>query len=225
MSDIVDTVDYKGYTINISQDIEPLNPRVDWDNACKMACFHRSYNLGDEHDINTDDFPKLYDIVDHLEKEEGSILARPLYLYDHSGLSISMSDFGDRWDSGCLGVIYITRKSMEEFLGFKRLTKKNQERVIEVMQGEVETYDQYLKGEVYGFEIEETGDSCWGFFGYDHEQSGLLEHAQNSIDCDIKYKAEEEAKHIAECKKKHFAKMKAWIKNKVPVHYRYALTF
>ena len=31
----------------------------------------------------------------------------PLYLYDHSGLTMSTNDFGDRWDSGCVGFIYM----------------------------------------------------------------------------------------------------------------------
>ena len=31
------------------EDDEPLNPRTDWDNFGHMVCWHRQYNLGDEH--------------------------------------------------------------------------------------------------------------------------------------------------------------------------------
>ena len=36
------------------------------------------------------------------------------------------------------------------------------------LHSEVETYDQYLRGECYGFQLYEDGeeiDSCWGFLG------------------------------------------------------------
>ena len=37
------------YLLQIMVDDEPLNPRTDWDNFGHMVCWHRSYNLGDEH--------------------------------------------------------------------------------------------------------------------------------------------------------------------------------
>lgn len=41
----------------------------------------------------------------------------PLYLYDHSGLAMSTSDFGDRWDSGCVGFIYMDKDTAMKELG------------------------------------------------------------------------------------------------------------
>lgn len=37
------------YLLQIMVDDEPLNPRTDWDNFGHMVCWHRHYNLGDEH--------------------------------------------------------------------------------------------------------------------------------------------------------------------------------
>jgi len=37
------------YLLQIMLDDEPLNPRTDWDNFGHMVCWHRHYNLGDEH--------------------------------------------------------------------------------------------------------------------------------------------------------------------------------
>ena len=42
------------------------------------------------------------------------------------------------------------------------------------MKQEVETYDQYLRGDVYGYQIIEPYaddnnlDGCWGFYGLDY---------------------------------------------------------
>jgi hypothetical protein len=52
-------------------------------------------------------------------------------------------------------------------------------------------------GDVYGIaEIlrpdgtEAPDGSCWGFYGSDHEASGLMEHCRNSVDCDRRKRME-----------------------------------
>jgi len=117
-----------------------------------------------------------------------------LYLYDHSGITISTSPFSCPWDSGQIGYVYISNEQLKKEYSKKHMSKKLKQRAIDLMQSEVNTYDQYLTGEIYGFMIEPTDknksieceDSCWGFYGYDHEKSGLLEHAKPSIDYAIK---------------------------------------
>lgn len=42
------TLKYRGYTIDLDFDSNPENPRKEWDNFGKMVCWHRRYNLGDE---------------------------------------------------------------------------------------------------------------------------------------------------------------------------------
>ena len=37
------------YKLKVEYDDEPINPRKDYDNFAHMACWHRSYNLGDKH--------------------------------------------------------------------------------------------------------------------------------------------------------------------------------
>lgn len=47
------------------------------------------------------------------------------------------------------------------------------------MVGEVQVYDYYICGDVYGFVIEKDGeqiDSCWGFYGHDYGKSGMLDY-------------------------------------------------
>ena len=171
MNDTVETVEYKGYNIEIKSDFDPINPREEWDNVMTMLCFHGNYQLGDKTDLKSDMFDGWDEVKKHLIEEENAVLLRPLYLYEHGGITISMSDFGDRWDSGCVGFIYLTKEKMQSELGWKRLTENRKAKAVQYMEGEVEVYDNYLTGAVYGFVIEETDDSCWGFYGYDHEKS------------------------------------------------------
>lgn len=111
-----------------------------------------------------------------------NIVFLPLYLYDHSGITMNTGGFSDRWDSGQVGYIYTDKKTVVETNGYIRndkgkhikVTDKNWKKAAYLwMEGEVEIYDQYLQGEVYGIVTEEYNpeddsweevDSCWGFF-------------------------------------------------------------
>ena len=58
---------------------------------------------------------------------------RPLYLYDHSGLSISTEEFSCKWDSGLLGVAWV-----EDYYDYAL--------ALAMIEEEVELYDKYLSG-------------------------------------------------------------------------------
>ncbi len=45
-----ESFEHAGLRIEIVQDQDAPNPRTDFDHAGKMVCWHRRYNLGDEHD-------------------------------------------------------------------------------------------------------------------------------------------------------------------------------
>lgn len=93
----------------------------------------------------------------------------PLYLYDHSGLSISCSNsypYNDRWDAGQVGWIYASYDDIKKEYG--SITAETIDKAEKVLSGEVSTYDDYLRGNVYGYIIEKNGvevDSCWGYLG------------------------------------------------------------
>ncbi len=60
------------------------------------------------------------------------------------------------------------------------IMKKMLDKVKSYLLAEVEVYDQYLRGEVFGFTLEDIEgneiDSCWGFFGSDFQENGLLDN-------------------------------------------------
>lgn len=155
MHDPVETFEVNGFTVEIHNDSDPANPRKEYDHVGTMVCDHRLYDLGDKKG-SPEDIPD-------------DAICLPLYLYDHGGITMSTSPFSCPWDSGQVGVIYCTKEKAIKEWGKKRFTKKVEERAIKYLVGEVEEYDAYISGEVYGYIVkDEDGieiDSCWGYYG------------------------------------------------------------
>ncbi len=190
---------YKGHTIKIYTDPDPIDPRDKGyqDNFGTMVCFHKRYNLGDEgHGINKDDFKSWDELEAHLVKELDAAVVLPLYLYDHSGITMNTKGFHCPWDSGRVGFIFATRKNIRDNFGVKRIWKGTLERAEKLLQGEVEEYDRYLTGQVYGYRIEDADgedvDSCWGF---NSEPDEIVKECQGIIDHRIKADSEDAKKH------------------------------
>lgn len=173
--------------LDIHHDENAGNPRKEWDNLGTMLCMkHRNYELGDEQ-LNAD---QLNELSADILSSGGYLLS--LYLMDHSGLSISTSDFNCQWDSGPCGFIYVTQEKLEK----ERLADRSREDICQYLENEVKTYDQYLKGEVFGFNFykQETcdlghihkveEDSCWGFYGDDFLNNGLVDNLGELMDSD-----------------------------------------
>ena len=112
----------------------------------------------------------------------------PLWLYDHSGITMSCGTrvypYNDRWDSGQVGWIVAMKETVIREACATEETWR--ERSAEIMRGDVELYDNYLTGNVYGFTLYEAEsgnedpewvetDSCWGFYGPDIIESGLAD--------------------------------------------------
>ncbi len=193
---LAETEQYLGHTIKIYQDCDPESPR-EWDNLGTMVCFHKRYTLGDEgHGFSKDSFESWSELEGHLQKECDAAVMLPLYLYDHSGITINTKGFSCPWDSGRVGVIFVDRDKLRKEYGIKRISKSVLDRATKVLQGEVETYDRYLTGQVYGFRIEDADgedvDSCWGYYD---EPSEIIKECKASIDHIIKAESEEANKH------------------------------
>jgi hypothetical protein len=175
--DTVEEFEHNGYTVKIIQDEDAESPR-DWDNACTMVCFHGRYQLGDkDHGYNESDYNGWDELYDAIVRDHKPVAIFPLGLIDHSGISMYVGsgahwcDPGG-WDSGQVGFAFVSRaKGLEEW-GKSKVTKHVRDMAEKCLRAEVETYDQYLRGDVYGYVVEtpdgEQVDSCWGFFGLEY---------------------------------------------------------
>lgn len=162
----IESFEHAGLKIEIHRDCDAENPR-DWDNLGTIAHWHRRYDFGDKID-SPRDFLKSLPL--------GSVVLS-ICLLDHSGLHMWVGNgphWSDAagWDSGPVGFIYCTPEQLRKEYSCKRITKKIREQAEKVLRGEIETFDQYLRGDVYCFTVEDedgnTLDSCCGMFGFDY---------------------------------------------------------
>jgi hypothetical protein len=181
--ELIKEVKRNGKTLKIFTDEDPIDPREN-DNLTKMVCFHKRYDLGDtQTDYRQEAFESWDELKAEIIEKEKPLVIKPLYMYDHSGITISTEPFSCRWDSGQIGWVYITNKTIDAC----GITIKNdetfaqyKERLEKYLEGEVNEYDQYIRGDVYLFEVtDENGktiDGCGGFYGDDWENNGLLDN-------------------------------------------------
>lgn len=145
--------------------------------------------------------------------------------------------YNDYWDAGCVGWVYVSKeRAMIEWGGIPErdengeyiriphehhngsvtystkyipITEENWKEVAEYhMDNEVKIYDQYLRGDVYGYKLikkvvkkdvcphcgkvtneyeeEREVDSCWGFYGDCLEENGIIDNL-----CDLEFVEEE----------------------------------
>ena len=169
-----ETIELEHWTIEIHRDDDPLDPRKEYDNVGTMVCFHSRCALGDDHEFTPESAREF------IEEQGDNILWLPLYLYDHSGITISAAPFSCPWDSGQIGFIYCTQEQINhEWNGDRDAARK-------YLLAEVSTYDQYLTGDIWGFvvkdEHEEIVDSCRGFYGYEYCVEEARDSAQHSLE-------------------------------------------
>lgn len=183
-------MEYKGYTITVERDEHAESPRTSHDNLGTMICHHRKYTLGDDHGLDFDDCNSMEEVIKVIKAEFGDdCIMLPLYLYDHSGITMKTTPFSSGYDSGRLGNIVISRDKVRKEYSKKRITAKLKNQILTYLEGEVETYDQFLTGDVWGYMINKTNeenedenlDGCWGFYGREYAET----EAKNWVDATV----------------------------------------
>jgi hypothetical protein len=129
--------------------IQEDNPR-EYDNLGTMVCFHRRYNLGDP-PFRRQGLRSKHDITDPDELRKmlatDEYISLPLYLYDHSGITMRTTPFNDPWDSGQVGWIFVSKADVRKEYGVMRITDSVKRQVYKELEAEVKCYDQYITGE------------------------------------------------------------------------------
>lgn len=170
----VETYEYGPCTIHVRRDsCDGESPRS-WDNLFTWYSNSGRYGF-DGHSIT-----ELADgeternegesVMDFFRRMNPDKYVFPIYGYEHGGLSLSTGrggQFSDRWDSGLYALAACDKKKFEEEVKVPE-GKTAEDRALEILEGEVETMDHYLNGEVYGYVVENScgdeTDSCWGFY-------------------------------------------------------------
>ena len=160
----------------ICRDSSPESPR-EWDNVCTIFSDCR-YLSSDDNAMNP--------VVDYGNSPDeakfyNGVYALPIYAYVHSGMSLSLSPFNDRWDSGCAGWIYVNKEAFCKEYGLKRFSPR---RFRKIAEGEIATLNDYVQGNVYGYKVEtretptaewKEEDSCWGYYSDDYVNEMVAE--------------------------------------------------
>lgn len=170
---------YKGFRIEVDYDPDAESPRAD-DNVWTFVCWHSRYKLSDEGKniwATPGDFQKWW------KPRSATGLLHPLYLYDHSGITISTSAFGDRWDSGQVGWAYLTGKELRKHF---RGSPDMREAARKALEDEVGDYAIYLEGRIYVYDIycdgeESPCDSCCGIYGWVADAVQLAKEACDQL--------------------------------------------
>lgn len=207
----VETIDLENnIRVLIVPDEDPQSP-ADWDSLGQIAYLSRSrYVLGTE-SVSSDRLDEIGAKV-----RSGEYIGIPVFAYVHGQATIKAAEsnpFHCQWDSGRSGWVYCTREDAIREFGKKVLTKKVREAAEKCLRAEVETFAQYLRGEVYGFVVErvtkdedgditntEELDSCWGFYG---------------LECAIE-EGKAAGKHEVEAAAKESAEVAFWAQRDVP---------
>ena len=144
---IIDTYKNENYKLEVYQDDCPSSPR-EWDNLSTINLIGSYECYADKLDFDSEE------LIEHVNElvEAGGIVAR-VYLYNHSGITISTTPFSCRWDSGLAGFAYVSKEDIAKEYG--EYNDINREKARGVMLGEIETLDTYLRGDIYGFTLYE----------------------------------------------------------------------
>ncbi len=157
-TNIHESFESNGYLIQICQDDGLMGNPIADDEAIEVVDWSgHGFSTGQDF-ADPQDFDKFC--------EDNDVVRVPIYLYDHSGITVSTEPFGCQWDSGQAGWAYLTADAI------KSHGIPNPE---DQLKGAVKQLDDFLTGNVWGYRILRKCpccatptaeiDSCWGFYG------------------------------------------------------------
>jgi hypothetical protein len=204
------------YRVKVVYDEDTTNPRDDSDHwVGTLLTWHRRYNWSDECDDKVGDpFDTMIRLIQNKDKDfdpddekydddvnghgvlrqevqrlmEKYYVVVPVFMYEHSGISLSTEPFSCPWDSGQLGFIFADKADRLLENKATEWTDDLQKHTVGLLQSEIDILDQYVQGQVYGFICEETeeedpgetgwkySDECYGFYGDDPRSNGMEGH-------------------------------------------------
>lgn len=157
----------KCYKLTVDNDEYVENPRDDYDHADILHTWHDKYTIGGKDDENNQSKPDSPEEYKELTSHFAVFL--PVFMMDHSNVSISTTPYSCPWDSGQVGVIGLTQKALKE-------ESWDEPRAKAYLKSSVEELNQFMQGRVYRYNLEEfdttiadyeTIDSLSGIYAED----------------------------------------------------------
>jgi len=183
MSDnVVETIQQGDLTIKIIQGCEAQSPEDEADDGLFIVTTRNRYFEVLHHGLDAAKFLAQDGVKDRY-------WVFPLRAYIHSGVALSLTSggqFSDPWDSGQIGFVFAAKSEWK----YERRNTKKRNSAWKAASNHVETWNQYLSGDVYGVVVEDSAgehiDSCWGFYGLDYAREEARAMAKNAAEDDAK---------------------------------------
>ena len=170
---------YKNYSYLIKQDSFAENPDIDSDDLF-LVYDHRDFC------VERKEFypPEINDYLNgDTDYDFSNFWIFPVYAYIHSGVNLSLSHNGDKWDTSMRGYVLVNKNIREDF---------NEELAKNYAEDLIKEWNMYLSGDVYELEIYkfDTCDHCGhkeetliqfitGIYGYDEAEQLAKEYIDN----------------------------------------------
>ena len=159
---------------------------IGWDDDKQQAVYDYwfGHGTGTAKELNYHASRKLKERIK--EEFDKQFIGLELYLWDHSGLSMSSGPFEYPCGLPVFGIIYVAKDKIRQEYGIKHVSKAWEEKIRGYLDQEVKTFDEFLTGQVYGYRIFEVPegvdpeelsedemeevDSLWGIYGEDYAE-------------------------------------------------------
>jgi hypothetical protein len=160
------------HTAVVYYDEDPPSPR-EWDNIGTVVLGDRvRYNFGDE----IQDAKEIMRIA-----RSCRYISLPIFMYDHSGITINTTGFSCPWDSGQVGIIYVSKERAVKEWGNRYCSKGVRSQALQCLRAEIEELDRFITGEVYRWAVydrfNDLVDSCGGFYCTPEETMKEAKHS------------------------------------------------
>lgn len=199
---IVDTEIVENLTVNVYYDQDSDSINNPFSSECYLfgtvSCFHDNYNLSSDNS----DFTDKEDLKNHISLK--NVISLPVYLYDHSGITINTTGFSCKWDSGQIGYIHITKEEIYKEFNVKRISSTLLKKVYENLKDTITFINDYLTGNIHYFEVidTDTDEVLEAVYGYVGNSDICLKEGIEQARYEITKKQmayDKEAKNIKEC--------------------------